>query len=63
MYCYSPRFLYLWPNARVSVMGGEQAAGVLAQITREQKIRNKEEVRFLMTQFLRQIPLPVITII
>ena len=29
---YSPRFLYMWPNARISVMGGEQAAGVLAQI-------------------------------
>ncbi|KAK3096212.1 hypothetical protein FSP39_024508 [Pinctada imbricata] len=36
---YSPRFLYMWPNARVSVMGGEQAAGVLAQITREQRAR------------------------
>ena len=29
---YSPRFLFMWPNARISVMGGEQAAGVLAQI-------------------------------
>ncbi|XP_053387698.1 methylcrotonoyl-CoA carboxylase beta chain, mitochondrial-like [Mercenaria mercenaria] len=36
---YSPRFLYMWPNARISVMGGEQAAGVLAQITREQRQR------------------------
>ncbi|OXA37290.1 methylcrotonoyl-CoA carboxylase beta chain, mitochondrial [Folsomia candida] len=36
---YSPRFLYMWPNARISVMGGEQAAGVLAQITRDQRIR------------------------
>ncbi len=32
---YNPRFLWMWPNARVSVMGGEQAANVLAQITRE----------------------------
>ena len=32
---YSPRFLWAWPNARISVMGGEQAANVLAQIERE----------------------------
>jgi 3-methylcrotonyl-CoA carboxylase beta subunit len=32
---YSPRFLWMWPNARISVMGGEQAAGVLAQVRRE----------------------------
>lgn len=32
---YSPRFLYMWPNARVSVMGGEQAAAVLAQVKRD----------------------------
>lgn len=36
---YSPRFLYMWPNARISVMGGEQAASVLAQITRDQRIK------------------------
>lgn len=36
---YSPRFMYMWPNARISVMGGEQAANVLAQITRDQKKR------------------------
>ncbi|KAJ3091222.1 Methylcrotonoyl-CoA carboxylase beta chain, mitochondrial [Quaeritorhiza haematococci] len=34
---YSPRFLWMWPNSRISVMGGEQAAGVLAQITRDAK--------------------------
>ncbi len=32
---YSPRFLYLWPNARTSVMGGEQAASVLATVKRD----------------------------
>jgi 3-methylcrotonyl-CoA carboxylase beta subunit len=32
---YSPRFLWMWPNARISVMGGEQAASVLAQIKRD----------------------------
>ncbi|MEE8059993.1 MAG: carboxyl transferase domain-containing protein [Pseudomonadales bacterium] len=34
---YDPRFLFMWPNARISVMGGEQAAGVLTQIKRDQK--------------------------
>jgi len=32
---YSPRFLWTWPNARISVMGGEQAAGVLATVKRD----------------------------
>ncbi|UXS03610.1 carboxyl transferase domain-containing protein [Agrobacterium tumefaciens] len=32
---YSPRFLWMWPNARISVMGGEQAASVLAQVRRD----------------------------
>ena len=32
---YSPRFLWMWPNARISVMGGEQAAQVLAQVKRD----------------------------
>lgn len=36
---YDPRFLFMWPNARISVMGGEQAAGVLAQVKKEQKQR------------------------
>ncbi|GGK49770.1 carboxyl transferase domain-containing protein [Nocardia camponoti] len=33
---YSPRFLWMWPNARISVMGGEQAASVLATVRGEQ---------------------------
>jgi 3-methylcrotonyl-CoA carboxylase beta subunit len=33
---YSPRFLFQWPNARISVMGGEQAASVLATVKRDQ---------------------------
>jgi acetyl-CoA carboxylase carboxyltransferase component len=33
---YSPRLLWMWPNARISVMGGEQAAGVLVQVKEEQ---------------------------
>jgi 3-methylcrotonyl-CoA carboxylase beta subunit len=33
---YDPRFLYMWPNARISVMGGEQAGNVLSQVKIEQ---------------------------
>lgn len=40
---YSPRFLYMWPNSKISVMGGPQAAGVLAQITEEQYKRSGKE--------------------
>ena len=36
---YEPRFLWMWPNARISVMGGEQAAGVLATVKRDQLAR------------------------
>jgi len=32
---YDPNFLFMWPNARISVMGGEQAAGVLAQVKKD----------------------------
>src|SRR3954471_13831615 len=32
---FNPRFLWMWPNSRISVMGGEQAAGVLAQVRRD----------------------------
>jgi 3-methylcrotonyl-CoA carboxylase beta subunit/propionyl-CoA carboxylase len=36
---YEPRFLWMWPNARISVMGGEQAAGVLTTVKRDQLTR------------------------
>jgi len=36
---YEPRFLWMWPNARISVMGGEQAASVLATVKRDQLAR------------------------
>ena len=39
---YSPRFMWSWPNSRISVMGGEQAAGVLATVTRDGKERRGE---------------------
>ena len=34
---FSPRFLFMWPNAKISVMGGEQAASVLATIQRDNR--------------------------
>ncbi len=40
---YSPRFLFTWPNARVSVMGGEQAASVLATVHRDAQEWTPEE--------------------
>jgi 3-methylcrotonyl-CoA carboxylase beta subunit len=49
---YSPDFLWMWPNARISVMGGEQAAGVLATVKREgmerkgQPWSEEDEARF-----------------
>ena len=39
---YDPNFLFMWPNARISIMGGEQAASVLAQIKTDQKSANGE---------------------
>ena len=40
---YSPRFLWMWPNARISVMGGEQAASVLSTVRRDQMAARGEE--------------------
>ncbi|MGM0983413.1 MAG: carboxyl transferase domain-containing protein [Pseudomonadota bacterium] len=40
---YDPNLLFMWPNARISVMGGEQAAGVLSQVKREQIEREGRE--------------------
>ncbi|XP_014287114.1 methylcrotonoyl-CoA carboxylase beta chain, mitochondrial [Halyomorpha halys] len=56
---YSPRFLYIWPNARISVMGGEQAAGVMTQIAQEQhkrknKIMTAEEEKKISEPILSQ---------
>ncbi|KAJ8964649.1 hypothetical protein NQ314_004729 [Rhamnusium bicolor] len=38
-----PRFLYMWPNAKISVMGGAQAAGVLSDVTSKGKMWNETE--------------------
>nr|KAF6441406.1 methylcrotonoyl-CoA carboxylase 2 [Rousettus aegyptiacus] len=40
---FSPRFLYLWPNATLSVMGGEQAATVLATVAKAQRAREGKQ--------------------
>jgi acetyl-CoA carboxylase carboxyltransferase component len=40
---YSPRFMWMWPNAQIGVMGGEQAAGVLETITNDQRARLGQE--------------------
>jgi 3-methylcrotonyl-CoA carboxylase beta subunit len=40
---YAPRLLFQWPNARISVMGGEQAASVLATVKRDQMARSGED--------------------
>jgi 3-methylcrotonyl-CoA carboxylase beta subunit len=42
---FSPRFLWMWPNARISVMGGEQAAGVLTDVARNVTDEQREELR------------------
>ena len=41
---YEPRLLWMWPNARISVMGGEQAAGVLTTVKRDQLARAGQDV-------------------
>lgn len=55
---YSPRFLYMWPNARISVMGGEQAGTVLATITRDQRAREGKQ---LTAEEEKQIKAPIIS--
>jgi acetyl-CoA carboxylase carboxyltransferase component len=51
---YDPRLLWMWPNARISVMGGEQAATVLATVKREQLTRSGQELSPAEEQALRQ---------
>ncbi|KAH0506424.1 Methylcrotonoyl-CoA carboxylase beta chain, mitochondrial [Microtus ochrogaster] len=49
---YSPRFLYMWPNARISVMGGEQAATVLATVAKDQKAREGKQLCVLAVAYV-----------
>jgi 3-methylcrotonyl-CoA carboxylase beta subunit len=54
---YEPRFLFMWPNARISVMGGEQAATVLAQVRRNRDSSPEQEEAFkapIRAQYERQ---------
>lgn len=54
---FSPRFLFMWPNARISVMGGEQAAQVMTQITSEQRKRQGQKVRGMQLMLFLQFHL------
>ena len=40
---YDPRFLFMWPNSRISVMGGPQAADVLTTVKQDQRAREGQE--------------------
>jgi 3-methylcrotonyl-CoA carboxylase beta subunit/propionyl-CoA carboxylase len=51
---FEPRFLWMWPNARISVMGGEQAAGVLSTVKREQLARDNKTLGAEDEQQIRQ---------
>jgi acetyl-CoA carboxylase carboxyltransferase component len=51
---YSPRFLWMWPNARISVMGGEQAAGVLTTVKRDQLAREGKTLDAAGEQAIRE---------
>ncbi|EDQ86002.1 uncharacterized protein MONBRDRAFT_34022 [Monosiga brevicollis MX1] len=53
---YSPRFMWMWPNARISVMGGEQAANVMATIKQSQLERKGET---LSEEDARQLKAPI----
>jgi acetyl-CoA carboxylase carboxyltransferase component len=51
---YDPRLLWMWPNARISVMGGEQAASVLATVKREQLAREHRSLSPEEEESIRQ---------
>jgi 3-methylcrotonyl-CoA carboxylase beta subunit len=51
---FDPRLLWMWPNARISVMGGEQAAGVLATVKRDQLEREGRTLSDEDEQSLKQ---------
>ena len=54
---YDPRYLFMWPNARISVMGGEQAAGVLASVKEQQLARSGTK---LSPEELAQLKAPIL---
>jgi acetyl-CoA carboxylase carboxyltransferase component len=51
---YQPRFLFMWPNARISVMGGEQAAGVLVTVKEQQAAREGRALSAAEIEAIRQ---------
>jgi acetyl-CoA carboxylase carboxyltransferase component len=51
---YEPRLLWMWPNARISVMGGEQAAGVLTTVKRDQLARERKSLSVEEEAAIRQ---------
>lgn len=51
---YSPRFLFMWPNSRISVMGGEQAATVLSTVTKNKLARAGQEFTPEMEQAIKE---------
>jgi 3-methylcrotonyl-CoA carboxylase beta subunit len=51
---YDPRLLWMWPNARISVMGAEQAAGVLTTVKREQMARDGRDLTSLEEDDIRR---------
>ncbi|CUA83035.1 carboxyl transferase domain-containing protein [Pseudidiomarina woesei] len=51
---YDPTLMFMWPNARISVMGGEQAAGVMAQVTKDNLARKGESMSADAEQKLKQ---------
>ncbi|MBI2569981.1 MAG: methylcrotonoyl-CoA carboxylase [Candidatus Schekmanbacteria bacterium] len=57
---YNPRFLWTWPNARISVMGGEQAADVLVSVKNDQLAREGQAP--MPKQFADQMRLPVVAL-
>jgi acetyl-CoA carboxylase carboxyltransferase component len=55
---YSPRFLWMWPNAKIGVMGGEQAAQVLVSVKNDQLIREGQDP--LPPEFVEAIKAPIV---
>lgn len=51
---YDPTMMWMWPNARISVMGGEQAAGVMAQVTKDGLARKGETLSTEAEKALKQ---------
>lgn len=58
---YSPRFLYMWPNARISVMGGEQAGTVLSTIKKAQIMKGGKTITKEMSDEIdKQVKTPLV---